>query len=199
MVKRKSKPSKAVESQFENDPTPERLRHAGGISEDFKTDTSRKCKRLNSIIDHMLGRHMIDAPLYAVAFRMQKMSYDAGFAALGAVDLSRVRVDGGGGFDLQQFRIDNANRFGDAMAAIGPHSSRVFREMVLHEMAAHEFGFRYCGLKDREYASRKAYDLLIVALQALEVHLTGGKRAAHSPMQSHMVDDGKPSNRPDER
>jgi hypothetical protein len=200
LTKRKSSgtASKTYAPQTENDPTKERVKRAQGIVDDFKTDTGRRVKRLNAILDHMQGHSMIDAHSYN-AGKLVFEIFNKSELSLGAVDLSAVRVDGGGDHDPMQRRIDNANKFGEIMRAIGLSHCRAFREMVLHEKPPHQFGFEYYGYKDRASASAVAYSVLKDALHAIDLHVTGGNRPHNAKTRSHMEEGARPTNRPDER
>ena len=197
MAKRKStKPSKAYEPNHENDPTHERIKRAQGVVSDFKTDTGRRTKRLNAILDHMLSHGMIDRHQYAAGMEAYRQWDAAGFNSVGAMDLAKERVDGSSQFDSLQYHLDNAKKFGASMTAIGLTMARAFREMVLHEMAPHEYGFTYYGYKDRASASAVAYSMLKDTLTALDLAYTGGKRPHNAKTRSHMAPDAKPSNNP---
>lgn len=184
---------------FENHPTKERLRQANGIADDFKTDSGRKIKRLGSILDHMLSNGQIHQGQYVAGLQAYHEWYAAGFSPLGAVDLAKVRVDGGSGFDGTQHRMDNAKKFSQAMVAIGLMAARVFRSMVIHEMTALNYGQTYYNHKDRASATSAAYAVLRDALSGLDIHYTGSARPSNAKTRSSMAAGARPLNRPEER
>jgi hypothetical protein len=188
-----------VATDFENAPTKERILQAAGVVDDFKTDTGRKTKRLGALLDYMSNKGQINANQYAAGQKAHAEWYAAGFAPIGAVDLSRVRVDGGGVFDATSYRMDNAKKFSDAMVAIGLMGARAFRAMVLHEMSACEYGQTHYGYKDRAAATSAAYAVLRDSLSGLDIHYTGGARSNMGKTVSHMAPGMRPTNRPEER
>ena len=195
----KRKKTTVLKTAFENDPTTERLRQADGVVDQFKADSGRQIKRLNSLLDYMLGRGQIDAFQHAAGKQAWEQWNIAEFSGLGAVDLSAVRVDGATGGDAMDRRLDAAKRFGAAMQAIGHTSGRAFRAMVLHEMPPATYGAALYGLKDLASARSAGFAVLIDAVTGLDIHYTGGKRPDNAKIRSHIARDGRPSNRRDLR
>lgn len=198
--KPKRKASVAETSEFENDPTPERLRQARDQVDGFKTDSGRMVKRVNSILDHMLSRGMIDGPLYQAGMAAYNHWYLGGLAPIGAVDLAKERVDGGGNGDPMQRRMDNALKHQIAMASLtGPHK-RAFVVLVLNEIHVAVFGREYYGYRRVETASAVAYSMLRDALAGLVKHYSGSHPRTDSPgILAHMDETTRPTNRPDIR
>ncbi len=199
MAKKSKKIPQSNAPQFENDPTPERMARAHGEVHEFKTDSNRRVKRLGSVLDHMLSRGIIDQPQHAAGQLAHKQWYMGGLSPVGAVDLSKIRVDGGGGNDMMGYRLDSVKAFGIAMQAIGQKASRAFREMALHEMSAADYGKKYYGYADRAVATGVAYSMLKDALQSLEIHYTGTTKKPITNIRSHMEPTAKPSNKPELR
>ena len=197
MAKRKK--TSMLTKTFENDPTSERLRHADGVVDQFKSESGRQIKRLNSLLDYMLGRGQIDAFQHAAGQQAWEQWNVAEFSGLGAVDMSAVRVDGATGGDAMDRRIDAAKRFSAAMVAMGHSGSHAFRVMVLHEGSVEAYGCKFFGHKDTERAKLAGYTALIVGLTNLDMHYTGGKRPDKVKVRSHMSFDGRPTNRADLR
>ena len=183
----------------ENEPTPERIRQASGVQDEYNIGLGRKTKRLGSILDYMLGRGQIDGFQHAAGKQAWELWNVAEFSALGAVDASAVRVDGEAAGDGLQRRLDAARHFGAAMQAIGHTASHAYCSMVLHEIPPAEYGRTHCGTTIEKRAIDRAYDRLGGALRNLDMHFTGGKRPNNKKMRSGMAEGGKPAIRPLER
>ena len=195
--KRKAKLNEKPE--FENDPTPERIRHARDQVDAFKTDSGRTVKRLNAILDHMLSRGLIDKPLYEAGW-MAYGQYLGSLAPSGTVDTSKERVDGSSSGDPMQRRIDNRRKHDAAMAALAKPHRLAFVVMVENEINVAVFGLEYYGYRDVALARAVSYSILKDALAQLVEHYSGGQmKSEHVGIRAHMSEGGKATNRTDIR
>lgn len=195
---RKSRSKQAPE--FENDPTPERLRHAGDQIDGFETETRRVVKRVNSILDHMLSRGMIDGPLYQAGMLAYSQWHLGGLAPAGALDPSKERVDGGSSGDPMQRCMDNARKYLAAMASLSMPHRRAFEVLVLHEIHVAVFGLNYYGYRDVASARAVSYSILKDALSQIVEHYSGGKIKIESKgIRAHIDGTARATNRPDIR
>jgi len=155
-------------------PTPERMAKAGENIEDFETDSGRKTKRIQDVLDMLLSRRVIHADLYSAGRRLRKDWHMSGLSEIGAVDPEKIVVDGGGGEFMSDKKLDAARRWAKAMLSVGKHSKVLLAVVLLDEPLA-SYGWRIDGHKDYNRAKLAATTRLKAALEELDYRYHGVK------------------------
>jgi hypothetical protein len=199
--KRKSTPATSTTNPaaFENDPTSHRLNHAGETADSFKTDTGRKVRRLNSLLDFLLSRKSIDGHQYTAGQTAYQQWYHGGLSNARAVDLSQERVDGSPSASCDH-RLENARKFQKALQALCLPHRRTFLKLICEEMSPHDYGRETYGYNDRAYAIAAAVASLKDTLNSLDDHYNGPRYLSPKPtIRADMMHGARPENRPEMR
>jgi hypothetical protein len=158
--------------------TPERLKHAGDATIERRIESGRVVLRMadGDILSYLSGRGVINAEQLQCGERFYRDWYNAGLAASGVIDPTRVVVDGGNSEPAMMRKMEAAQEWGNAIRAIGTVHSHPLTAMVLLEEPATVYAMRNTGYKDPKYARVIAYDRLKQALEALVVYYLGKSR-----------------------
>lgn len=178
-------------------PTIERLRRAGQDVSEFTTETGRKAIRLmdGSVLDKLLGRGALSGDQYNAGIRLRTDWEQANIERVGAIDATRIKVDGGQVEHVTAKSLDALTRWKNAMKAMGGMHARALSEMVLHDMTTHDYGFRFHRRKDRKDASLAGIISLQNALTELDLYYYGRR---DTRMASHHEGDWRPEIMPAE-
>ena len=191
-------PKRKTVSTFENDPTPHRVAQSGDTGDTFKTDSGRRVRRLNSVLDLLLSKKSIDGRQYTAGQTAYHQWYIGGLSPPSAVDLSQERVDGSPGA-FSDRRLDNACKFQKAFKSLCMAHRHTFTMLVCHEQDLTTFGQDNYAYSDKASARAAAVASLRDTLNSLDDHYNGPRYLNPSPIRSQMAPDAKPANRPDAR
>ena len=166
--------------------TPERLAKAGDDVEDFVTDTGRKTKRVNAVLDSLRAKRAITDDQYNAGNQIDADFHLAGRSGPGAIDPSRDVVDGGKKYDMADYRLDAEDRFKDAIKQLSQgHLECITNVVLLQIETLADFGSRVHRYKDRKDASVAGASTLRDALSVLDFYYYGRRstrtQSAHSP------------------
>ena len=167
-------------------PTKERLRKAGDEVEDFITDTGKRTKRMQDVLDMLASRRVITGDQYTAGRQLYEDWYQAGLAASGVIDPAKEVVDGGRMDNLTDRVLDATGRFTKALVAVGKIHSNALINIVLMGEALVEYGWRMDHYKDTERAKLAAIIRLKAALSELDNHYYGQRRTKSGA--SHIAD-----------
>ena len=172
-------------------PTIERLRRAGQDVSEFTTESGRKAIRLmdGSVLDKLMGRDVLSGDQYNAGLRLRLDFEQANIERVCAVDMTRIKVDGGQVEHVTAKSLDALTRWKNAMKAVGGIHARALSEMVLHDMPTHEYGHRFHRVKDRKDASLAARTSLQNALTELDLYYYGRRETR---MAAHHEGDWRP-------
>ena len=197
--KRKSTPSTSATTAFENDPTAHRLNHAGETADSFKTDTGRKVRRLNSLLDFLLSRKSIDGHQYTAGQTAYQQWYHGGLSNARAVDLSQERVDGSPSASVDH-RLENARKFQKALQALCLPHRRTFLKLICEEQDLTTYGQETYAYADKASARAAAIASLRDTLNSLDDHYNGPRYLSPKPtIRADMMHGARPENRPEMR
>lgn len=147
--------------------TRERLGHA---NDNFiYNPTTRATKITDSPIDRMLADGRISAFQFEAAQRYQQDWYNAGMSTLGAMNLEREPVDGGGESGISDHKLDAKRRYFSANRALGDHFRGAVESICIFEQSVEAAG-RKCGLKNAAQARAVGVDRLRGGLDVLARH-----------------------------
>lgn len=165
--------------QKPDEPTPERLKLAGDAVEDFVTDTGRHTVRMmdDSVLDYLNNRGCITGDQYHAGSQFYADWYYSGLANSGVIDPGRVVVDGGPGAQASDKKLDAMTRWKDAVQAVGRVHSAVLVAVVLLGERLDHYGRRRFKQTNRERQRLTAITALQLALEALDGHYYGKRRA----------------------
>lgn len=168
-------------------PTPERLKLADDLHEDFITDTGRRTKRMldGSVLDLLLSRGAINADQYNAGQQFYNDWYLAGLAASGVIDPARDVVDNSSRIQESDVKIDAMTRWKNAVQHLGKVHSGVLIDVVLIGMTLEKFGFKRFQTSNTKLATLRAQTSLYNALLELDLYYYGRKSvrmaSAHAP------------------
>lgn len=196
MAKKKPKAQKPKPDESDAmGPTPERLARYADDTDKFKTDTGRIIRRLNPV-DTLYSNDEISADGYIAYQTYIRDWYAAGFAMKGGIDLSAVRVDGGGSADsFTANRIDAANRFSRASIAIGRTYTKALSYMVLDDMSMTAYARDILG-KTGKSAAEHGRKMLIRAINCLANHYGPSTAPSKPRAHSSMANGARPQIHP---
>ena len=148
-------------------PTPERLRRAGGDFE--RGDTGRITMRDNPL-ERAFARRVISREQYSAAQKYRHHWYHAGLSdPLQSLDLNRIFATDLGGFSgmpHSENQLFHRQRYREAVQAIGKIGSHVLDWAVCRDIELAEFGYAL-GWSSRAQAYAAAVERMKMALDGL--------------------------------
>ena len=169
----------------DNEPTPERLRHAGDDVEDFITDTNKRTRRIQDTLDMLASRRKITGDQYTAGRELYDDWYKSGLAASGVVDPARIVVDGGKFEFMTDVAIDALGRFAKAIKHVKDVHAHALTNIVLIGVSLAEYAWKYEGYTDVENAKIAATTRLRAALTELDYFYYGHRKtkrgSSHAP------------------
>jgi len=183
-----------------DEPTKERLRHAGDDVE-RRTITVGEGETLvtteNFVINDVLGRmfsksakHPIDGDSYAAGRQWQHDWDQSGAGKIGAVDTSRDVVQGGKMHDMTARALDAFRRYTNARKAVGHDLAHILFHVLLMDEEPAEYGKKWLWHTNEKLAGVEAKAVLRVALKRLAFVYYGDSKP---PMAAHHEAGYRPS------
>lgn len=165
-------------------PTKQRLRHAASPAVLAPDGTELVAANDNVRVDPITrAYHLADSPIARLAGQgkitpIQRQAaerffadyYNAGLAPLGAVDYSKVMVDGSKSSSTSDFRFAASDRYRAATGALSTGVLKIVDRIVLREMPVETAGRDVTGRKDAKQARAVAMFALTEGLDTLALH-----------------------------
>lgn len=145
------------------EPTAERLRHA---NDNHKVLPTKATRTLDAPIDRLRSSGALSESQHAAALAYYADWYAAGLAPLGAVDYSRVIVDGSKPNSTSDYRFAALTRFNKSAGVLTEFFRETVNLIVLHEQSVERVG-RNLGLNNSSQARAVAMDRLRCGLDLL--------------------------------
>jgi hypothetical protein len=149
------------------EPTPERLRHAGG---DFERGESGQITMRDSPLERALARKVITAEQYTAGQKFRHHWFHAGLSGhLRSIELDRIfAVDLGSFSGMAKTEVEtfHRQRYREAVQAIGKIGSHVLEASVCRELPLDRIGYSL-GWSSRPQAYAAAAERMKLALDQL--------------------------------
>jgi hypothetical protein len=149
------------------EPTPERLRRAGG---DFERGATGHITMRDSPLERALGRNVVTPEQYSAGQKYRHHWYHAGLAGeLKSIELDRIfAADPASlsGMAKTERQVFHRQRYREAVQAIGRIGSYVLDASVCRELALHQVGHSL-GWSSRPQAYAAAAERMKLALEEL--------------------------------
>ena len=161
-------------------PTTERLRHARtpavtapdgtvlvAANDNVDLDQSTRAVRMSdSPLDRLLRTGRISIDQHSAGMQFYADWYNAGLAPLGAIDYSKIMVDGSKASAISEFKLGAKDRYNRSCEMLGTYFRPTVEAICLHEQAIESAG-RKLGFRNASQARAVALDRLCGGLDLL--------------------------------